>query len=215
MPESFDFRSRYITVLKLTVFAVIVAGIAFGISLVAGNLSGRSKLLVCQKRLQSLGVYLMQYREGRGNQLPRWLTEIWPMYLEDQGQFICPADPNFGKKGCFPDWMKQATTWRPELDYADLDGPTLDPATAKDTIPCSYYYPFNQYPMDVKDRYSPLWSQQAQQDQAKYGSDTPVVRCFWHLAPNTPPTEGKVPSLLEDLTTVRTYPKDWRTTFGE
>ena len=210
MAESFDFRSRYITVFKIAVFLAIVLGVAWGVGKIAVSLQKRSQLIVCHKRLQGIGIAMMQFRDGHSNQLPRWLTELYPQYVGELSEFICRKNGQV----CFPEWMKKDPAWRKELDFANLDGTSLDPTKDKDTIPCSYFYRFNHYPVDVSDPWSELWSQRGESDLRKYKDRAPVAQCYWHLEPEDLDDGGKVPSLLDDMATVVDYPRKWRTRFG-
>ncbi len=214
MGEPFDFQSRYASIFRYVVFAIIVISVAFFVGNIWASLNAKSKLLSCQKQIAQLGICIQQYRDENGNQMPQWLTQLFPKYVREPNLFICPMDRSKGAEGCFPRWLKKDPGWRDELGYADLDGPSQDPRKSKDTIPCSYFYRFNHYPSEADNRRAPLWSEIAQDDVRIYKDKVPVVRCFWHLDEGTPDNGGKVPSLLYDLIKVETYPKKWEMHFG-
>jgi len=196
---------------RYVVFAIIVMGVAFFVGNLWTSLNTKSKLLSCQKQIEQLGICIQQYRDENGNQMPQWLTQLSPKYATEPNLFICPMDRSKGAKGCFPSWLENDPSWRDELRYADLDGPSQDPRKSQDTTPCSYFYRFNHYPSDINNRREPLWSEIAHEDVRIYKDKAPVVQCFWHLDEGTQDDSGKVPSLLYDLIRVEIYPKKWKT----
>jgi len=211
MGEPFDFQSRYASVFRYVVFAIIVMGVAWFVGNLWAYLNAKSKLLSCQNQIKQLGIFIQQYRDDNGNQMPQWLTQLSPNYVKDPKLFICPMDRSKGAQGCFPRWLENDPDWRDELKYADLDGPSQDPRKSDDNIPCSYFYRFNHYPSDASNRRAPVWSEIALTEARTYKEKMPVVQCFWHLDEGTQDDSGKVPSLLYDLIKVEIYPKKWKT----
>ena len=219
MAETFDFTDRFFRIVKTLMVVAMVVGIALFAAKAWEHVSAKAKLLSCQNNLRIIGIGLQKYSDNNKNKLPPWITEIYPVenlyprYVDKAEAFVCPNDRTNGQSGCWPLWLRNQPDWIDELAFADLDGPTGFPQEDEDTVPCSYFYRFNQYPTDINNRNGALWVEVAELDVEKHGKKTPVLQCFWHLKEGTPADEGSVPSLLYDLTQVEIYPRKWRTKF--
>ncbi|HUU69632.1 MAG TPA: hypothetical protein VM186_08910 [Planctomycetota bacterium] len=208
-----------------TVLLVAFIGIGiYGTMFLADVVMSRANTVRCEANLRRLGEAMFMYRNQNSNRLPPYLTLLHPQYLEDKSNLICPADPNSGRKGAFPYWARYrpdgtaqpAQVWRDEFAYADLDGPTLVPWKDQDTVPCSYYYRFNEYPCDLQDLQRGVTFRQLMDDAAKeFGDRTPVVSCLWHL-PDYPDDDGApTQNLLYDLVHIERYPRKWELGVGK
>jgi len=214
MAQTVDFRARYLNLFKVAFVALLIGVTAWLIVRVGQGVADESQLIGCRNKLKELGAGLQQYYDNNGNRLPQWLTQLYPSYVDSLDAFICPNDDSEGENGCWPDWLTKDPDWHSELRFADLDGPTLRWRSDADTVPCSYFYRFNYYPIDQDDDWSRVWQQIGEDEvkqYARHGNVVPIVQCFWHLKEGTPDNAGAVPSLLRDMIQTTIYPRKWKT----
>ena len=212
---SFEFRSRFLWVLKTAFVVALICGIVYAIAVVGGSVMNSAKQVTCTNNLRRIGLALSMYRQ-RHNCLPAYLMQCQE-YMEDKSVLICPADPFKGGRGSLPQWVrtdklgKPLPEWRDELDFVDFDGPEVEPpqygGNDRDSVPCSYFYRFNGYPVDLE---TGVTFRDEMENAAKtYGTRTPVVSCLWHLPPYPKETDGDSLNLLTDLNQVQAYPRQW------
>ena len=216
-----DVRSRFAWLVKTFLLLLFIAAAVYGIALVGEMVMARAHQVSCESNLRRIGEAMFMYKNENANRLPPYLTLLNPRYLDDAAFLICPADSSKGKQGAFPRWARidrdgkaqPPDTWHDEYAFTDLDGPTLKPWEDKDTIPCSYYYRFNDYPVDTSEEglRKGTTSRMVMEDVLKqYRDKTPVASCFWHLPAYPKDSDGDTTNLLYDLTRITEYPKDWR-----
>ena len=212
-------KSRFLWLVKTFLLLLFIAAAVYGIALLGEMVMARANLVRCEANLRRIGEAMFLYKNENANRLPPYLTLLYPRFLEDSSFLICPADSSRGKQGAFPHGLrfgkdgKTRPEWRDEYAFTDLDGPTLIPWNDKDTVPCSYYYRFNDYPVDISEQglRKGITSRQLMEDALKeYRDKTPVVSCFWHLPAYPKESDGDTTNLLYDPAPVTEYPKDWR-----
>jgi len=214
---SFDFRSRFVWLIKTVLILSFIFAAILGIFLLGDVVMEHAKQVRCRANLRRIGEAFLAYKEQNGNAFPPYLTMLYPDYIDSMEFLVCPSDRSKGKDGAFPRWTRvnpdgtERSDWREEYAYADLDGPTLVPWKDADNRPCSYYYRFNDYPADAQNLVEGVtWQQEMERVVKKHGDKTPVVTCFWHLRDY--PAEGDHPTLnvLNNLSEVQEYPWNWR-----
>jgi len=216
-------KGRYGWLLRTVLLVLFIGTGIYGTMFLADVVMSRANLVRCEANLRRIGEAMFMYRNQNNNHLPPYVTLLHPQYLEDKDNLICPADPNKGRKGSFPDWARYLPdgtaqppdVWRDEFAYADLDGPTLVPWKDEDTVPCSYYYRFNDYPSDLQDLQHGVTFRQLMQDAAKeFRNRTPVASCLWHLPKYPADDDVPTPNLLYDLIRIERYPRKWELGVG-
>jgi len=217
-------KSRFGWLLRTVLLLAFIAAGIYGTLFLAELVMSRANLVRCESNLRRIGEAMFMYRNQHNNRLPPYLTLLHPHYLEDAANLICPADPNKGRKGAFPDWARclpdgspqPPEVWRDEFAFADLDGKTLVPWKDEDSVPSSYYYRFNDYPSDLHDlQHGVTFSQLMQEAAKEFGNKTPVVSCLWHLPRYPADDDTPVPSLLYDLIRIERYPRKWELEMGK
>jgi len=224
---SVDFKTRFGCLLKTTLIVGFIVAAVYGVAIIGGVVMANAKLVTCENNLQRIGRALFLYRDRHSNNLPPYLTALYPDFIDEKKVFQCPADPHKGAEGAFPNWTRYKEDgtaqpdWREEFAYADLDGPTFIPwghtdndgneiEGDKDTFPCSYYYRFNGYPADLDNLLDGItWAEHMRSLVKEYGARTPVVSCLWHLPQHAKDTDGVTTNLLYSLTNTARYPKRW------
>jgi len=181
-----DTRSRFIRLLGIAVVAAVIGSVIWGLLSLGAYMLGQAEGMRCQKNLKSIVEAMMIYRSQHNGELPIYLTLLLPQ-LEGRAEvLICPADPDAGRKGCRPAWLRRYDELVDELvgarafAYVDLDGPGIDPERAADSVRCSYLYVANGYPCGLAE-FRRTWRQVFDARVAKFGKDVPMVRCYYHL----------------------------------
>jgi hypothetical protein len=106
---------------------------------------------ICRAHLEKIYRAIQAYRRDHQD-LPNWLSDLYPDYLFDATVFICPVTTKTGRLSPFG---------------------ALDPK-----IYCSYLYEFSPAPMWAPVRMSVReWKRQ---QMSVVGSDVPIVRCLLH-----------------------------------
>ncbi len=80
-----------------------------------GTAEEREEAEPCKKNLRKISMALTEYRHDHDNELPKWLSDLFPEYLQDKSVLLCPTNP-----------VKQ----------------TFMPNMADPELPCSYTYEF-------------------------------------------------------------------------
>lgn len=104
----------------------------------------RSRQAHCKNNLHQFGIALSQYRHDFNEQMPDWLSNLYPDYINSIETFLCKSDRSGGKEGGKPD------NGDPELgqDYQETDDTEYniygeDYRNRNTTIKkCSYMYEF-------------------------------------------------------------------------
>ena len=107
---------------------------------------------ICIFNLKAIGQAISKYKEDHGD-VPNWLSDLYPDYIEDKQTFLCPADSSEPRGS-----QHAPFDFRSELH---------DPR-----IPCSYIYQF-----------CPAlgYREQKKSQLSEFGDKVPMVRCWWHL----------------------------------
>jgi len=117
----------------------------------------------CMNNLDAIGKAILAYRDDHNGEMPDWISELYPKYLQDPKILLCPADKTGGSPAVY-------TTYK-------------DPK-----MPCSYLYEFNpmKFPQEggLFEMNPPknLTYKERKTIELKYFGDTlPVVRCRHHF----------------------------------
>jgi len=219
---SVDFRQKFLKVFGYTVIALTIGVVIWGVMSLGMRLFGEAKHLRCQSNLKTIMGAMSIYRQTYRSQLPPYLAALLPLMQNRIDKLQCPADTNHGANGCRPLWMRPYYTDR-DFGNVDLDGPTLDPGSARDNVPCSYLYAANGYPCGLDDS-GRTWREVFESQVRQLGVQVPMVRCYYHLPeqyvqdpefpggrrpdPNAAPTYN----ITADLELKR-YPLGWQSAF--
>ena len=84
----------------------------------AGPMEREQLKKACMENLKVIGKALIANRADHNGEMPDWLSELYPKYLQDSTILVCPADKSGGT-------------------------PALLSAYKDPKLPCSYHYEFN------------------------------------------------------------------------
>ncbi|MBM3236727.1 tetratricopeptide repeat protein [Candidatus Poribacteria bacterium] len=115
----------------------------------------------CMENLRAIGKAIEAYKADHKGELPNWLSDLYPKYLQDTNLLLCPADKDKGVPAAQkePNDPKMSCSYNYEFSPAKCPG-----VTVFDTNP-----PKEMTYKEAKTR------------QLKYfGGMTPVVRCSHH-----------------------------------
>jgi len=121
---------------------------------------------ICREHFKEICQAIEKFKADKGD-IPNWLSDLYPDYLQDESLLICPVDP------------KQGRTER--LPFAPPDP----------KMPCSYVYEFHpKYffdmgPEEVKKHFGedaePVIAREYKHRQlGSFGDIVPIVRCWNH-----------------------------------
>jgi hypothetical protein len=121
---------------------------------------------VCGTHFKEIYKAIERFKADKDN-IPNWLSDLYPDYLQDESLLICPADPNQGKVERLP----------------------FAPSDPK--MPCSYLYEFHpKYffdmgPEEVKKQFGENTKAIIARDYKNkqlqdFGDIVPIVRCWNH-----------------------------------
>lgn len=177
-----DARSRFIRLLGIAVIAAVIGSVIWALLSLGAYMLGQAEGIRCQKNLKSIIEAMTIYRSQHKGELPPYLTLLLPQLEGRAEALICPADPDAGRNGCRPAWLRRYDELVGDraFAYVDLDGPGIDPERAADSVPCSYLYAANGYPCGL-DEFRRTWRQWFAARVDKFGKDVPMVRCYYHL----------------------------------
>jgi hypothetical protein len=212
-----DFRARFLKLFGYTVILATIGVVVWAVVEIGAELGGKAVELRCRDNLRSIVTAMELYRSRFGMD-PPYLTALLPVLDGAASKLQCPADPHHGQRGCQPEWLRPAFGNR--LAHTDLDGPTMDPARDRDSIPCSYLYVANDYPCGFTD-FEQTWRQHFEGLRKQFGDGVPMIRCYYHLpkqyiaAPDNPkalyPDPNAEPTF--NITAdgkVKSYRLDWQ-----
>ncbi len=111
----------------------------------------------CKKNLGKINQAIAKYREEHGD-IPNWLSDLYPQYLNDPNVFICPADTSEPKGSRIA-----RSDFRPFLQDPEMS--------------CSYMYQF------VPAKGYREWKRR---QLNTFGDKVPMVRCWWHTFKSGP-----------------------------
>ena len=195
--------SRAFTLVELLVVIAIIGLLAAILLPTLTATRERARQTVCLGNLRQFMNAITMYMNDFGD-YPPWLSTLYPKYIDSKKVYVCPSDPDQGRKGPMPSW----STGSKYEEAADIPGGT-DPAQNSrnaDIEACSYLYEFNESECswwkggDYPDKYGVgnkdgrvSWrevkvgvEQRGLQEDGSYsktecwGGHVPIVRCFWH-----------------------------------
>jgi hypothetical protein len=140
----------------------------------------------CRKNLRTIYGAIQAFQEERRD-LPNWLSDLVPQYLDDANVLICPVCRRTGR--------------------------TEDPPLADPRLPCSYLFEFCPVPLgslatNVPNRTRREWKRR---QMGLLGSEVPVVRCRHHRPALNLAFDGRIyesPASWETLFTNRVNAAD-------
>ncbi len=176
--EQIDFRRKFLRLLGYAMIAATVGVVVWAVITLGWEVFKRAEDARCRDNLKAISLALDMYKTAWTNRLPPYLAALLPMLEHRREKLVCPADVNRGRSGCLPAWLRPH--YQQMFTYVDLDGPTDDPETSSDTVPCSYLYTANVYPCHLPDA-KPTWREEFERLWQKHGDSVPLVRCYHHL----------------------------------
>lgn len=72
-----------------------------------GTPEERQEAEACKKNLRRIGLAITQYRMDHDGEVPNWLSDLYPKYIDDKQVFLCPNNPE-------------------EAVWGNIDDPNLD-----------------------------------------------------------------------------------------
>ncbi len=189
------------TLLELLVVIVIIGilGSALAVSVQSGYKQARQTN--CKSNLRQFGVALTIYRGEHDNQVPNWLSNLYPDYLDDRGLYVCRADTNKGTGTPRPTALVTLISGSNATDTsAYWDNSQNSDSTRNTAIQCcSYLYEFSNakttWRVDNHSGNADYRMRDYKTDQMTYGdanntingqimpysaSRIPIVRCYHH-----------------------------------
>jgi len=124
-------RRKAFTLIELLVVIAII-GVLAGLLLPAIQRAQRAaRMAKCKEQLHQFAVALMTYRNSNDNNLPPWLSNMYPRIIANDKLFICPEDSMKGKDGGKPAYENNPATAFLETD--DFQGSPAHSATDPDS----------------------------------------------------------------------------------
>jgi len=148
-------KIRSIVILTIISFLVIGNSVV-----IADKVKVEHDKTVCMDHLRKIGEAIKAYRADHNNEVPDWLSDLYPKYLRDKKLLLCPVD----KKGIPIGWEQ----------YKDPK------------MPCSYLYEFNPYKytyyvgFDANPPKDMTWKEGKTREMKYFGGTVPIVRCRYH-----------------------------------
>lgn len=151
-------KTRYIVI--PAIISLLVIGSLIAIADKVDNAKAERDKTVCMDHLRKIGEAIKAYRADHNNEMPDWLSDLYPKYLRDKNLLLCPVD----KKG-IPIYWEQ---------YKDPK------------MPCSYLYEFNPYKytysatFDANPPKEMTWKEGKTREMKYFGEMVPIIRCRYH-----------------------------------
>lgn len=205
--ERFVVRNRGFTLIELLTVVSLIGILAAALSVSVQSAYRQARQAHCKSNLRQFGVATTIYRGEHNNEMPDWLSNLYPEYIDDRSLFICRADQKQGKDRPRPlELIKIGFKGQDN----DTDSPKFwdnkknaDPLRNQTIEACSYLYEFSAAPTS-------WWVREGNQEpkkpdnntmktykmaQMQYGDDSnlyngrpipysashiPIVRCYHH-----------------------------------
>ncbi len=200
--ERIDFRRKFLRLLGYAVIAATVGVVIWAVISLGWELFKKAEDVRCRDNLKAIALGLDMYKSAWTNRLPPHLAALVPMLEDRKEKLACPADVNHGRSGCLPAWLRPY--YKDMFTNVNLDGPTADPETSADTVPCSYLYTANAYPCHLPEA-RPTWREEFERLSQKHGDSVPLVRCYHHLPESYVEQGGDPPARYPDPGATPTY----------
>jgi len=189
---------RAFTLIELLVVIAII-GILAGL-LMAGvsHAQWSARLASCKNNIKQFEYGIKMYSNDWDNELPPWLSNLYPKYLKNKKLYLCPQDVQYkGKEGGKPPWQTGGSVEQfiECDDFAGSDAATEDAEAAAlmnpDIEGNSYLYEFScarcsWWSGPTTDIIRPgqklTWRRVKEYEVQTIGAHTPIISCFWHTS---------------------------------
>ena len=115
---------RAFTLIELLVVIAIIGVLAGFLLPAIAKAQWTARKSKCINQLHQFDLAIMSYRNSWEQQLPPWLSNLYPDIVSNPKLYLCPEDPSLGKEGGKPPWEKDAVQQFVETD--DFEGSTAD-----------------------------------------------------------------------------------------
>ena len=192
------------TLIELLVVIAIIAILAALLMLALGRARESARQAVCTSNLKQFSAAIEMYKTD-WNDIPPWLSNLYPDYIDNPQIYICPSDPTRGTEGGKP----------PEdaNQYVKTDdiGTGTDDGRNPQITACSYLYEFNAAPCSLSDAAGRTWKEYKEDEMETYRGHVPIVRCWWHVKYPADPGDIVLNIAVEDLNVYKSDPWNWPT----
>ena len=149
-------------IIAISITILLISMIAHSVA-IADHAEREQLKKECMKNLDTIGKAILAYRDDHNGEMPDWISELYPKYLQDPKILLCPADKTGGS-------------------------PAVHAAYKDPKMPCSYLYEFNpmKFPQEgglfeINPPKNLTFKQRKMIELKYFGNTLPVVRCRHHF----------------------------------
>jgi prepilin-type N-terminal cleavage/methylation domain-containing protein len=134
-------RSGFTLVEMLVVVAVIgvLAGLLFP---AIRNAQAKGRQTFCTNNLHQFSLGLTRYKHDLDGELPDWLSNLYPYYIDSKTVYLCKSDRSIGQEGSKPGSLQEVGDMNDFPETNDNNGNTTYTNRNTEITACSYLYEF-------------------------------------------------------------------------